>query len=172
MIVDVTKLNSGLQEGYDYSEDAEYALCSLVYGEENIKKITNGYNADYDVLLTNGKKVEVKFTNSHNLFIEESYYNDTPSGLSITEADVYLIVQKGTYRNGQEMGKIKEIPVQTLKNVKHLCRIESYEPYKYSTGSKGFILDKELGQNDGWIGNIAYIHTVNGYDLSRFTYKR
>lgn len=167
MIVDVGKLSSGAKGDFSYSEEAELRLCELVYGKGMVEGVTQGYNADYDVLLTDGTKVEVKFTRSKDIFIEEAYYDGTPSGLSITKADVYLIVHKG-YWDG-DIGKIKEIPVNVLNAVRNKCRYKEYQPSRAGPGSKGFILGAELGNNDGWLGNVGMNEGV--YDIGRYTWK-
>ena len=166
MIVETQKLNTGTQEGYNYSEQAEAALGELVFGQGC--EVTTGIDSRYDLLTPNNKKIEIKFTNAKTIFIETSYADGTPSGLAVSEADYYLIVQKGFYQN-QDIGKIKLISTDALRNVRYSCQLTSYPPSYNSPGSCGFRLGQELGQKDGWLGSIRF---NNGYDLSGFTVKR
>ena len=166
MIVQTTKLNTGVNSGYKYSELAEQAAADLVFGP--CCQITEGFNNKYDFVTPSGKKIEVKFTNNSKIFIEEEYYDGTPSGLSVTEADYYLIFCTGIWK-GKKIGKAKLIPVTDLLSIAPSCKRKSYPASTKSPGARGFILDRELGQNDKWIGNIRY---NNGFDLSSWTYRR
>jgi len=170
MLVQPNKLNTGKQSGYNYSEEAEKALMELVFPGTHYT-ITEGYNPRYDAMLPNGTKIEIKFTNSSKLFVEESYFNGKPSGISLSEADYYLVVQKGFYGNGGgEIGKVKLIPTDDLIFVREQCITKEYEPSNTSPGSRGFVVDRELGEFDGWLGNVSYSN--EGYDISKWMYKR
>ena len=170
MLVNTKRLNQWTPEGHALNEKAERGIVELAFGD-CVKEVTKGNNPGYDVLLTNGTKIEVKYTNSQAIFIETSRYDGTPSGLSKSTADYYLIVHTGYFN--KKIGKVKLIPTQTLRDLSVLgrCITKSFEPYKNSPGSKGFYLNKELNGNDGWIGNIDFDEVTDSFDISRFTYR-
>jgi len=167
MLVNTKHLNVG-QAGYDLSEKAERKIAEMVFG--SVDHVTKGNQPGYDVQAM-GLKIEVKFTNSNTIFIETSRYDGTPSGLSVTEADYYLVVHTGYFN--KKIGKVKLIKTADLHdlNKSMVCPTKSYEPYLGSPGSRGFVINKEL-KNDGWVGNINFDVDKNAFDLSRWTYKR
>ncbi len=158
MIVQTNKLNEWTQEGFDLNEQAERRICEMVF-RSPIKEVSTGNSPEWDVLLEDGTTIEVKFTDKKDIFIETHYKSGQPSGLNLSTADYYLIVHTG-YWNGK-IGKVKVIPTQTLRNIEPLCERKSYP-----SGGSGFLLKQELGNNDGWIGNLNYDETLNGFDLS------
>jgi hypothetical protein len=98
MIVDIRKLT-------DFSSDhgvlAELAVQTLICEHFNLTPgvITIGFNPKYDFSINN-TKVELKFT--RNAFdvtkIEVARADKRPSGLSLTQSDVYALFSKD--RNG------------------------------------------------------------------------
>jgi len=172
MLVNTKQLNVWGQTGFDLTEAAERRITEMVFGNV-IDHVSGGRSPEYDVQLKNGKKIEVKFTNSNKIFIETSRYDGTPSGLSLTEADYYLIVHTGFFN--RKIGKVKLIPTVRLKalDVAEICETKAYKPWKEgSPGSRGFVIDRELGKADGWQGNISFNEIADAFDLSGWTYKK
>ena len=141
MLVNTKKLNEWNQDGFTLNEKAEYQISKLVFGDV-IDHVSKGNTKEYDVQLTGGAKIEVKFTNNPKIFIETSYYDGTPSGLMTTQADYYLIVHTGYWK--RKIGKIKLIPTETLMELHKSgkCARRVYNPRRASPGSCGFVLDK------------------------------
>jgi len=169
MLVNTKKLNVWGQEGFDLTEKAERKITEMVFG--TIDHVTKGNSPGYDVQAM-GLKIEVKFTNSNTIFIETSRFDGTPSGLSVTQADYYLVVHTGYFN--KKIGKVKLIKTLDLHNLNKsmVCKEKVYKPWAQgSPGARGFVIDREL-KNDGWVGNINFNEEHNAFDLSKWTYKK
>jgi len=171
LLVNTKKLNEWTDDGFTLNEKAERQLAELVFGDK-VDHISEGNTKEYDVQLKDGTKIEIKFTNNPKIFIETNYYDGTPSGLLTTESDYYLIAHTGFWKS--KIGKIKLIPTETLIDLYNTnkCKPKSYYPRNDSPGSSGFILEKELGQNDGWLGNVRFDEESDSFDISQWTLRR
>lgn len=92
MLIDLSKLN----KDFSYNTKAENAvavsLCynyNLLFNEHSV-----GLNSQYDCII-NGKKVEIKIQSGGAPIIEYMKYDGTPSGITLSEADVYMVLNPG-----------------------------------------------------------------------------
>lgn len=164
MIIKTSELNKWDADGFELNSIAERRIVDMTFTSP-IVAVSQGNSPEWDVKLEDGTTIEVKFTDNTKPFIETHYADGRPSGLSLSTADYYLIVQAGFWGD-KKLGKVKVIPTDVLRNIASVCEQKEYPASHNSPGSKGFILNRELGNNDGWIGNLNYDTAEGGFDLS------
>lgn len=164
MIIKTSELNKWNTDGFELNSIAERRIVNMTFASP-IASVSQGNSPEWDVKLEDGTTIEVKFTDSTKPFIETHYGDGRPSGLSLSTADFYLIVQTGFWGD-KKIGKVKVIPTDTLRDIADICEKRYYPASHDSPGSRGFILNRELGNNDGWVGNLNYDTAEGGFDLS------
>ena len=119
MIVIPTELNTGTDEGYKKSEEAEHAAALLLASkldlDVNTLDITTGYAPGYDFLIEGLQKKEIKFevkyTSNRDIFIEYARGdNVTPSGIQVNKSDYTILINRQSIKpNGKwvNIGKIR-----------------------------------------------------------------
>jgi len=111
MIVVPTELNTGTNEGYKKSEQAEHAAALLLAPkldlDVNTVEVSTGYAPGYDFLIENLHKKEIKFevkyTSKKGAILIEYARGDeiTPSGIQTNRSDyTVLINRQGAKLNG------------------------------------------------------------------------
>lgn len=92
MLVNVAQLNTN----FPYNTKAENAVAvsfcyhyNLMFNQHN-----TGLHSEFDCTI-NSKKVEIKIQSSGAPIIEYMKYDGTPSGITMSEADVYMVLNPG-----------------------------------------------------------------------------
>jgi hypothetical protein len=177
-VVNVRKLwDDNLWDGqfyakFDYSKWAEQIVCEWLSRKKQmvIESITQGKDTRYDVMMS-GKKIEVKFQGSRFLSIEYAYADGTPSGIALTEADHYLMINQGSSSDGNggwdKVGKVRLIPTHLIRAaiLKKIAvgDIHVWQPGSTGPGSRCVHLDPKTDlPRDGWVGDVGYIETDTG----------
>ena len=172
-VVSVRKLWDDRQHGgqfnlkFEYSKWAEQVVCEWLSRKRQmvIESITQGKDTRYDVMMS-GKKIEVKFQTSRFLSIEYAYADGTPSGISLTESDHYLMVNQGSSSRSDgswsKVGKVRLIPthllVDAMKRKIAEGNITVWQPGITGPGSRCVHLDPKTDlPRDGWIGDVGYV---------------
>lgn len=142
-------------------------------------EISQGMNSLYDFRILN-KLFELKIMSTPYYNIEVSRWNGSPSGLSASKSDYYLIINPG-YLYQKEVMKIRVVTLASLKEaVKTNCRVTVYEPNNLNPlGSVCHQLDPK-GLAHDFVGtfdivekttsNNYYIdfNSINFFPLGRF----
>lgn len=177
-VINVRKLwNDSMWDGqffakFDYSKWAEQIVCEWLSRKKQmvIESITQGKDARYDVMMS-GKKIEVKFQSGRYLSIEYAYADGTPSGISLSEADYYLMINQGSSSREDgswaKTGKIRLIPTHLLRDaIKKKIDSGIYHEWpagKTGPGSRCVHLDPKTDlPRDGWVGDVGYAETDAG----------
>lgn len=184
----VVEINSLWKDGWrEYSAHSERVVSEYLQRHLGIQfvSMTEGYAPEYDVLMSDGK-YEIKITQNEYISVEFARADGSPSGISVSESDFYLIVHKGygTWIDGKmrAVGKVRRIPTQTLKKValsvaEHdESRILVHEASVHGPGSMCVRLQasklandfKSCGVKDGWIGDILLDTSSNGEKIYDF----
>jgi len=188
MIVIPTELNTGTNEGYKKSEEAEYAAALLLASKLNLDvdtlHITKGFFPDYDFLIEGLQKkeitFEVKYTSNRDIFIEYARGdNVTPSGIQVNKSDyTALINRQSTKPNGKwvDIGKIRlyktsmllDWTMNAVNDKRHWKKI--YKRSSTGPGSANVLLkpkqhEKELPHL--WIGDIKCDDNPIAYHMDK-----
>lgn len=155
-----------------YSEEAELALSTLVFGEKNIKNISSGYAPGYDVELANGKTVEIKIKSGRDLFIEFSQLSRAgervDSGMALSKADYWLFVTLGGGGSYKHVGKLRlfkksKLLSSIVRGLKYNPSLYYYHKYNSGTEADGVIIKPNALKEDvvgkdvlshHWLGNL------------------
>lgn len=175
------------KDKYEYSEASETVIANLLEKPFNLtaQGITKGYDTskDFDLCsnVTNKvRSVELKITGKDDLYIEYAYEDGTPSGISISKSNLYVILSGGWSGQGRfakHVGKLRMFKthqlrdiIETLKTMPEYCK--DFPSYDGGRGSKCILLTKELiktynidiGLMD--IGLVKKNGKIIGYDLN------
>lgn len=140
----LNKTNGGTN--FSYNDSAEDAIVDALCSNFNLADNGGpaGYAPEFDRIINN-TKVEIKIQSCSSPFIEISKFDGkTPSGISLTESDLYLVVNPA----GETM-KMRLFYTKELKNwvermlEKHPEKLEPRKPDNLGPGSCGFFLDFE-----------------------------
>ncbi len=119
MIVIPTELNTGTNEGYKKSEQAEHAAALLLASkldlDVNTLDITKGFFPDYDFLIEDLQKkeitFEVKYTSKRDILIEYARGDGTtPSGIQVNKSDYTMLINHQSANSNSkwiDVGKIR-----------------------------------------------------------------
>ncbi|KKM88070.1 hypothetical protein LCGC14_1262420 [marine sediment metagenome] len=175
MIVIPTELNTGTNEGYKKSEQAEYAAALLLASkldlDVNTLDITKGFFPDYDFLIEDLQKkeitFEVKYTSKRDILIEYARGDGTtPSGIQVNKSDyTVLINHQSANSNGTwiDVGKIRLYETSSLLAWTMKAKDDSrYDTKKYprsntGPGSANVIFRPKQYENELphlWIGDV------------------
>ena len=159
MIIDVSKLNTD----YCYNSRAENAIAlSFCYHYDMVlNEQSYGLNSGYDVIINN-KKVEIKVQTSGSPFIEYANYDMTPSGITLTNSDIYMILNPGMSMGVRYM-KMRLFYTRELyrwvdNNVQNGAKDIAYKPDSMGPGSRGYKLPLGRGcpVSDLYVLGFAY----------------
>jgi hypothetical protein len=177
-------------ERWAYVERSEFILIDLIKDELRIKPIhiTQGFDPSHDARVDVPDEectvdLEIKFTQSHNFFVECAYGNGVESGLLASKADFYVVVSRDLQkRDGQHIGKVRLYPhwrlVEYGNHKIDKFGIKAFEASEMSPGSQGFYvnsydIDTFYGDRNAhiWVGDVdSYIDQDDNvtYDLNGF----
>ena len=158
--------------GFELSDWAENIivghLADPLYHSEILLN-PGGRHPNYDVLLMNGLRIEVKLSKKYYNFIETFSRKDKKKkliGLSTTEADVYLTGRIGMYK-GQKYLKVYSNETRRLKDIAYQCAGEHFERDD-GTAIYGFKLEWDtFNLNDGLVILYPYDDEAQTADLAK-----
>ena len=160
------------EDNYTYSHMCEQAILAWVCTRRSIDPseiimAPDGYHPQYDASVR-GIKYEIKFTKYSQIQIEYARYDGTPSALSLSEADHYLMISSGRSKvNGQwmDVGKVrlydKNYLVKEAKKQIDIGNIVAYKPSPSGPGSLNVQFNPKLLIDD-WVGDIEMNVTEAG----------
>jgi len=156
------KLQPGwsMKKCFDYSKIAEEALADLV-GIVN-RTIAEGFHSEFDFTdADTGTTYEVKFQFHGSVDIEfEQSKNTNPSGISISTADYWLIVNVSSTKAGEMVGKIRKYTLADLKYAVETRRLAGM-----TDGKKKCKFDpRELPHE--WLGDVHINLDARTWDLT------
>jgi hypothetical protein len=175
-VVNTKKLYTGnYEQKWLYVNQAEEIAANFLakHNKWMIDSYSRGNVPEYDVIM-NGHKVEIKFQASKKLSIEYATAAGEMSGIMLTHAKYYLMINQGkSNHNGMwvDVGKVRLIKVADLKKafLKNLLAGEStvYHPVANSSepGSRVVHINPKNdlpNYTDGWITDIKYTINING----------
>lgn len=133
MIIDISKLNTD----YSYNTQAENAVAlsfcynyGLFFNEHSI-----GLKSEYDCII-NHKKVEIKIQSGGAPIIEYMKYDGSPSGITLSEADVYMVLNPGT-SNGVKFMKVRLFSTALIKRWINTQLKNEVDPIVFKPNSTG-----------------------------------
>jgi hypothetical protein len=144
-----------------------------VFNGHPVKLHTQGNSPEFDIQLKNGTKIEIKvfgYNSRNKKTFEESGYTAfiethqeiqgelVPSGLLLSEADYYLMLNPGSIQKTPCL-KVRVISTEVLKS------------FFYALGNKqtvgnarGFYIRFNDLYNDGWVGSYPFDPEDNSFD--------
>ncbi len=159
---------------FEYSKLKELELLTLVADMmkwPSARGDRQGYNPGYDGWIGE-KTFEVKFQSSAEMIIEYARYDGTPSGISLSTADYWLLVNRSSIK-AKPAGKVRCLPTATLRDYVDqsiiMNNVRVYEPSASGPGSRNVTLDPWKLGDDGWMFDVPAIlefDKVIGYNLN------
>jgi len=188
MIVIPTELNTGTDEGYKKSEQAEYAAALLLASKLNLDvdtlDITTGYAPGYDFLIEGLQKKEIKFevkyTGNRDIFIEYARGdNVTPSGIQTNKSDYTILINRQSIKpNGKwvDIGKIRlyetsmllDWTMKAVNDKRYWKKI--YPRSNTGPGSANVLLKPKKHENELphlWIGDVKCDDNPIAYHMDK-----
>jgi len=169
MIIEINKLNqtSG-GSNFSYNDKAEDAITNAVCYFYDLQSNggTIGLDPTYDKLINN-TKVEIKISSSKGFYLEIAKGNGDPSGLTLSEADIYMTVNPGK-AGGQDYMKVRVYNKMLLERwadhmlENHPDELKVFPADSMGPGSQGFIL-KYQAVEDLYILGFDFHKDTNGH---------
>lgn len=176
MIVIPTELNTGTNEGYKKSEQAEHAAALLLASkldlDEDTLNVSTGNVPGYDFLIENLHKKKIKFevkytSKKSNILIEYARGDETtPSGIQVNKSDYTVLINRQSAKsNGKwiDVGKIRlyetsKLLAWTLKAKDDASYDKKiYERSSTGPGSANVVFKPKEYENELphlWIGDV------------------
>ncbi len=174
--IEINKLNktsSGRDFSYNnYAEKLVTNAFCFKYALDN-RGGTVGFAPEYDRLIEN-TKVEIKISSRTTPFIEFEKSDDSVTGISLTESDIYMFINPGRAEiknNWIDMMKVRLVYTRELKLWINYMRqhynneLIEFKPNELGKGSKGFNLNFKYHKgptiNDLFVMGFEYTKDVN-----------
>lgn len=185
-LIIVKKLWQGSkEEHFAYSNNhAEPIILEYVaqYLNKKVTSITQGYCPSHDGSIGNDL-VEIKVQSGWDWEIEYAYADGTSSGINVTRAKNWIIVNQGKNNKfGTVAGKVRMPEVEILKKVvnRKIANGEGQQRPRNENGPGSWYVKinpkTEMGGNDGWLDCDVTIQIVDdgiAYDFGEpLTYGR
>jgi len=144
MIVDVYELNN-LTYGFNYNDKVEAIIQNIVADILELPKgtLTKGYSPNYDFIIGNSK-YELKISSKKNFVCEFAKNDGTPSGISLTESDYYIVISPGWTKLYGEAFKLRIIPTKYLLEYPRNTIIEYSNTLNYEVNFKSTLINDML----------------------------
>lgn len=144
---------------FDYSKYAEQVLAETwARKRQMIVESVIGHDDDAFDFIISGTKAEAKFQSTEKLVLEYRRLDGTPSGLSTTKSDRYIMVNQGwSNKVMDKVGKIRVFKTKQLQqlvwqNVEAGTNMVEYAAVN-GPGSRCVVLDSRDVMHD-WLGDI------------------
>jgi hypothetical protein len=170
-IVSVNRLQNG-SDKFAYSKYAEAlaAHCLAKNKQWIVESFSFGNDPTHDVIIS-GKKIEVKYQSTSYLSIEYARPDFTPSGISLSESEYYMMINpgkskvKGTIDTYKQVGKMRLIKTNDLLKAMY-AQIEAGNTIVHPAGPKGpgsrVVKINPKTINHDWLGDIECVFDEDG----------
>ena len=145
---------------FDYSKYAEQVAAEFwARKRQMIVESVLGHDDDTCDFIISGLKAEAKFQSTSDLVLEYRRADGTPSGLSTTKSDRYIMVNQGWSNMVQaKVGKVRVFKTKHLQqlmwqNVEAGTNLKEYPADHRGPGAKCVVLDSRDAMHD-WLGDV------------------
>jgi hypothetical protein len=161
----VFKKGWSFQHCANYSKLAEEALADLLGIKNRI--LAEGYHPEFDLTdVDTGLTYEIKFQFHGEVDIEfEQEKNTNPSGISVSTADYWLIVNTSSTMSGEMVGKIRKYKLADLKYA-----VETRHLAGMTEGKKKCRFDPRDLPHE-WLGDIHIDLIEKTWDLTGWKFQ-
>lgn len=158
MRVNVSRLYKG-RGHFEYSNTAERGLMVLIAAAKQkvVESFSHGYDPTHDAILS-GEMYEAKIQSGKLLSIEYATADNKPSGILLSQAKYYAMLNKGwNNKVSAWTGKIRIIKRDVLLQALLDMLDAGIEPTIYPAddngpGARVMKIDPHTLKDDGWIG--------------------